>query len=185
MIIDSAIHDFITKYDREAIQSIDELSKDKSGKLNKIKYKLFNLTESFDKFKILIDNWGKYQIKILTESTNFTEEQAQDEVDDYIDKLVKDKDINSEELSSFIESYLIGIKDITNLINSTKARMLDENVNQESTTFINEISDRFMKIINSKMDESMDKLLMASGYTTKKRLSEDYITEKKMDNFII
>lgn len=185
MIIDSAIHDFIEKYDREAIQSIDALSKDKASQRNKIKYKLFNIEESFNKFKTLIDNWGKYQIRILTEATNFTEEEAKKQTNDYIDQLIKEKEIKSEDLSSFIESYLIGIKTVTNSINNTKARMLNENVNQENTIYINEMADRFMNIINNKMNESMEKLLLASGYTTKKILNNEYKRPKKENDFII
>lgn len=186
MLIDSAIHKFINTYDREAIQSIDELCRDKINERGKIKFKLFNLNEAFDKFTKLIDHWGSYQVKILVERpTEFTEDEAKIEVEAYIDKLIKDKDVKCQDLNSFIESYLIGIKKLSSSIDKAKKRMLSEKVTQQNAAYINEMADRFISNLDKYLTEGMDRLLIASGYKTKKFISGDYKRQIKQDDFII
>lgn len=183
MIIDSAIYDFMNKYDREAIMSIQEFSNNADLKKKKFSMKLFNLTEAFNTFDILISNWGKYQIKVLHEDSNFTQEQARTETFGYVDKSIfKEELIPIQEIGSFVENYLIRVKGLSTLIDNLKKQMLKENVNQHEIASVNDLADHFMTQLNKKFTESMDILLTASGYKTKKMLSKDYYELHKNDH---
>jgi len=62
MKIDSAIKTFYEKYNREAIQSIDNISNDYGLNISDSIIKAFNINESFDKFKTYLEGYTSYKI---------------------------------------------------------------------------------------------------------------------------
>ena len=63
--------------------------------------------------------------------------------------------------------------------------MLSEKVTQQNAAYINEMADRFISNLDKYLTEGMDRLLIASGYKTKKFISGDYKRQIKQDDFII
>lgn len=167
MIIDSAVQDFLEKYDRDAIISIAKLATDEIQIRNKYKLQLFGITEAFARFDQLLSNWGITNIKkLIKEGTDYTLEDASYEVAGFINtELIKEKPVFVQDFTTFIEAYLNGVKKISDRVEKTKIEMIKNQVPNENIGIINEFVDSFMEKVNPLFYKGMDEMLWASGYT--------------------
>lgn len=185
MILDTAIPDFLEKYDREAIVSIDNLSKDEALIKKRYKLNLFNITESFKRVNQLINNWNNYNMSKVSNSKEYTFQEAAKDVSNLIETdLIKPKDFQVQEITTFVESYLNGVKDLSNTIEKVKTNLILNKIQGEKIGIINEFADSFMKKANSEFYKSMDKLLWESGYNSRIELLKKPPV-KKEENIII
>lgn len=167
MIIDSAVQDFLEKYDREAIVSIAKFATDEVQIRNKYNLNLFGITEAFARFDQLLSNWGKTNIKkLIKEGTDYTLQDATYEVSGFINsELIKDKNIYVQDFPDFIESYLNGVNKISESVEKIKIEMIKNRVPNENIGIINEFVDKFMEKVNPLFYKGMDEILWATGYT--------------------
>ena len=181
MLIDDAVKTFLEKYDREAIVSITELSNERGLKLHGYKMDLFDLKESFNWFEKMLDQWTVYQVRALTEKTNTTPEKVQSDLTELMEQeLIKPKDIKVQDFASFVESYLTGLKKISNKITDVKENLLSYKVAPQNIGTLDTFADKFLESVQKEFDKSMDRLLWASGYNAKKKLSSKKIEEKQI-----
>lgn len=171
MKIDSAIQLFSERYDREAIQSIEEISQERGLVLNGATIKAFNINESFDKFSQYIKEYAEYKVKNKDNSKASPQEAIRESASRFIDSyLIQESDVRYSELPEFVKSYATGVETLTEAINESKDMMLENDVDLEAIGDINDFADRFMEKLHESFDPTMDKILLASGYTSKKRL---------------
>lgn len=179
MKIDSAIKDFSEKYDRNAIESIDNISKDYALNISESTIKVFNLTESFNMFSQYLKGYASYKVENLSNPEASSQEVIKESVKKFIDtKLFKEADIRYSELPSFITGYIAGIDALCETVDDVKRIMTDGNVAAEDIGDINEFADMFMDKLHESFDPAMEKILWASGYNSKKKLFEKTSKEK-------
>lgn len=180
MKIDSAIKNFLEKYDEEAMSSIDNLSKDIGLKHHRLSLPLFNIKECFDIFISCLDVYSNYKIENANNDKAVQQYLILEKVNSIIDSnLFKKKNILYSDLPVFIESYINGINSLLEKVESTKSNMINADVHYEYIGDVNEFTDKFMEKMNKSFYESMDKILTASGYKTNKSLMNKKVCVQK------
>jgi hypothetical protein len=172
MKLDSAIKSFTEKYDKEAIQSIEDISKEFGLVVNGITIKEgFNLQESFELFTEFLNNYCDYKIKHPKEDENNPNEKLIQRIEESIknDLFVK-CDVKYSDLPIFVEEYINGINTLISNIDSIKQKFIENDIDQNYITTINECVDLFINEFNKYYDPFMDRVLKASGYHSKKIL---------------
>lgn len=184
MILDSAIETFLETFDRDAIMSIDNFSKDELEIRNKAKISLFGITEAFNRFDQIISNWGKTNLrKLIKEGTDYTLQDASKEVSDFINlKIIKPKEVLVSDLPAFVESYLTGVKKTLDNIENIKIEMIKNKINNENIGIINDFADHFMEKVNTEFFKGMDTILWATGYNVNAKRKKQ---EEEFTNIII
>lgn len=175
MKIDSAIKEFLEKYDTEAIRSIDELAQDLSLTRQKAKMPAFNLQEGIDTFIEFLEGYANYKIENINNEKASPHEAIVEHTKLFISgKLFKettetgeDEEILIESIPKFVESYIKGIPNVISTIDKLKAAMLESGTDLESIAVINDFADDFMESLHERFDPVMDKILWASGYNSK------------------
>lgn len=174
MKIDTAIREFMEKYDREAMSSIDRLSTDRSLLSTKSKIKVFNIREGFGKFREYLEGYGSYKVKNLNNDDASPQDIIMESASNFIStQIIKEVEISYNELPTFVEAYFAGINDLNKTVDEVKSMMIDGDVLYEDVGDVNTFCDQFIDLLNESMDRSMNKILWASGYNAKKRLSKD------------
>ena len=173
MKIDSAIKEFSEKYDRDAIESIDNISKDYALSISESTIKVFNISESFDIFTQYIKGYSLYKV----ENVNNPEASSQDEIKESVEKFIntrifKETSIKYPELPSFVIGYINGVNSLCEAVDAIKRDMTDGNIDPEHIGDINEFVDMFMTKLHESFDPAMDRILWASGYNSRKQLFE-------------
>lgn len=172
MIIDSAIKTFLEKYDREAIDSINNVSKDLGAIHNKYTIKGFNINEAFNKFQDYIKGYASYKIENINNPDASPQSAIIESVQRFIDtQLFEEKDLLYPELPTFVESYVNGIESLISTIEDVKHTMMESDIDGEYIGNVNEFADKFMIKLHESFDPVMDKILWASGYNSKRALS--------------
>ena len=171
MIIDSAINNFFEKYDREAMETIDELSKEFGLNVNDHKILVFNMKESFQLFNEYINGYADYKIKNINNDNASPQYIIRETVDKFItENIFKEVSIKYNELPDFIQSYINGIKSLNETVNNLKHKMIENDVDAECIGDVNDFCDAFMIKLHESFDPCMDRILWASGYNFRKRL---------------
>lgn len=172
MYIDSAIKVFSEKYDRDAIQSIDKISRDYGLVIHEYTIKTFNIKESFDQFAKYLNGYARYLSENKNNENATSREGIRESVKKYIDtQIFEEVNTKYKDLPKFVTEYVNGINIINEAVNNAKRVMVDADVDQESIGDINEYCDMFMTKLHESFDPTMDRILWASGYNTKKKLS--------------
>ena len=185
MIIDTAVKDFLEKYDREAMVSIDKFSSDETLIKNRYKVNLFNITESFKRVNQLINNWENYNLSKVSDSKTYTFQEAAKDVSNLINTdLIKDQDYFVQDVSSFVESYLTGVKELSSTIDKVKTNLIKNNVQGEKIGIINQFADTFMEKVNAEFYKKMDSILWETGYNSRIEVIKSPLKPKK-ENIII
>ncbi len=171
MKIDSAIKDFSERYDREAITSIDTISRDHALVNQNATIKLFKITESFDAFCEYLQGYASYKI----ENANNEKASPQNVICESVDKFISTQlfeacDIRYPGLPSFVKGYVDGIRKLTETVDEVKGRMMDADVATEAVGDVNTFVDHFMDRLSESFDPAMDRILWASGYNSRKAL---------------
>lgn len=180
MKIDLAIKEFLEKYDKAAISSIDKISKDIGLKHHKLSLPLFNIKECFDTFSSCLDVYSNYKIENANNDKAVQHNLIQEKVNSIIDtNLFKEENVLYQDLPLFVESYINGINSLLEKIEFIKSNMMDADIQYEYIGDINEFTDNFMEKMNKSFHESMDKILTASGYKTNKSLMNKKLHTQK------
>lgn len=173
MRIDSAVKVFSERYDREAVESIDELSRERGLVLNECKIPAFNLGESFSKFSQYIKEYAEYKVKNINNKKASSQESIQESVSMFIDtQLFREEAVKYADLPKFVVSYIDGVNALTEAVEESKRVMLEANVDPEAIGDVNDFTDKFMDKLHESFDPTMDKILRASGYTSRKNLND-------------
>lgn len=172
MILDRAINTFLESYDREAIEFIENMANDQRLGYTDYKINLFNINEAFEKFNTIIENYGKYQTRILTEETKYTHDKVCSDYNAYMEsEMIKEDKVKSNDIAKFVKAYIEGVDNTLRHIDEVKTKMMQDGVPGNKIGEINNFADIFMNKVNEAFTESMDKILLASGYKTKQKLS--------------
>ena len=184
MKIDNALKEFCEKYDRNAIQSIDDISTDIGLVQNKVTIKGFNMNEAFNSFSSYLRDYVKFMEKAQVEGSqqaklmeNTSREQVMKSFSDYTNtNVIKEEALTYDKLPEFISSFIEGVNTLIDNVDNFKEQMTDAGVDNELIGDINEYVDIFMDKLTESMDPVMDKILWATGYNSKKALFSE---EKK------
>ena len=176
MKIDSAIKSFFEKYDREAIQSIDALSKDftlNHASKELTRFKAVNINEGFDIFDNYLKGYASHMIKSAGSPDALSVKEIREAVDKFFTNknLFEPMEIGYKELPNLITGYVEGVDRIIKTIDEIKSDMTDAGVAVESVAEVNEISDRFVEKLNEAFYPLVESSLWASGYNAKKKLA--------------
>lgn len=172
MKTDTAIQEFLEKYDREAISSINELSTEYGLRINRVPIKVFSIKEGFDNFQAYLRGYSSYKMSNHNNEKASPQEVIKEAVDKFIDtQLFVEKDTTYDMLGEFIESYINGIKGLNETVDSIKRDMMESGVVcQEDIGDVNEFVDKFMDKLHESFDPTMDRILWASGYNSRKAI---------------
>ena len=172
MKIDNAIQIFTETYSRDALASIDNLSKDVGLNGNHIKINLFDIQNSFDKFKSYIESYANYKILHKNDSKG----TSQDGITEAVKRFIESKELSSsksyqyKEIPSTIAAYIEGVQTLLETVDNVKNALTEADVDMEAVGYVNEYTDMFMEKVDSLLSSNMDTLLWASGWTAKQRL---------------
>lgn len=181
MKIDFALKEFTEKYDREAMESVETISKDFGLNIHKHTIKLFDMKESFDIFSKYLRSYATY----VTENVNNPQASPRESILASVDKFIASKLFNESEvvyseLPAFVESYVSGIKDLNSTIDEAKNTILNcEGADPVFAGDVNDFVEKFMTRLDESFTPAMDKILWASGYNSKQKLSGKKSVKKK------
>lgn len=165
MKIDNAINIFVEKYDRKALESINEISKEFGLNVNRVPIRVFNINEAFDNFSKYIRGYAVYKVNNKNNEKASPHNAICESTNNLIDnELFKPIDSLYKDLPSFVESYINGIKQLQECINESMDMMMKAEIDDESIASLTEFTDSFMNSMDHQFDESMDRILWASGY---------------------
>lgn len=185
MKLDNAIKIFIERYNRDIIQSIDNISKDYALNISDSKIKVFNLNESFNIFNEYIKGYASYKIENVNNPNASSQDTIKESVKKFIDNnIFKEECIKYSELPSFITGYANGINLLNETVDNIKRDMADSDVDQEHIGDINEFCDMFIDKFHESFDPAMDKILWASGYNSRKKIFENNDNKLKAPVFL-
>lgn len=180
MKIDNLLKEFTETYDRDSLESIDNISNDFSLKVSNSKINLVNLNESFDKFKKYLRGYSEYKINKSNEAKQVTRDEIYESMNNFVDTLFKTEEaIPYNEVSNYIKSYIENVNDLIKETETIKTHMEDSNVDLSEVGDVNDFVDVFVDHLQEAFSPSMDKILWASGYNAKQRLSKDYKKPKQ------
>lgn len=173
MKIDSALKIFSEKYDRTAIQSIENISKDFGLITQKATIKGFNIKEGFEDIQDFLTKYAKYKIENMSNSNATPQTMICERVETNIkEELFKESQVLYNDIPSFIESYISGINQLIGTADSVKKSMFESGVDSDSIGDVNKFVDSFVEKLHESFDPTMDRFLWASGYNSKMRLSK-------------
>ena len=186
MKIDNAIKTFMEKYNREAIQSIDEVSKDYALNISDSKIKAFNLNESFNIFNQYIRGYANYKIENVNNPNASTRDTIKESVEKFVNtQIFKETYLKYSELPSLITDYTNGINLLIETVDQIKSDMIDADINQEDIGDINEFTDLFIDKLHESFYPTMTRILWASGYKSKNKLyNKDSNSTPKVPTFL-
>lgn len=170
MLIDNAIKEFTEKYDREAIASIDKISKNIGLVQNNHTLKLFNLKESIDQFASFIKGYGEYR-KVYKESAEISSmETIRNDFNRALPKFFEQRDIRYNELPDFVHAYIKGVNTLLETVDTVKADMMENDIELEYVAAVNDFVDGYFGKLQESFNDAMDRILWASGYNAHQRL---------------
>jgi len=180
MKIHSALKEFAETYDRTAIQSIEDISRDIALANNKTKIKVFTIKEGFDVFSEFLNGYANYKIELIGKEDKKPQSLIVDHTKSYIkEQLFNECDILYGDLPLFIEGYVNGVKSLTGVVDDVTKKMMEAGVDEESVSSINEFMDTFIDRLHESFNPTMNHILWASGYNSRTALRKKEIKELK------
>ena len=181
MKIDNAIKIFSEKYDRDAIESIDNISKEYGLLINESTIKTFNMCEAFDIFNKYLEGYASYKINNINNPEATSQDLIKESVEKFINtQIFKETSSKYNELPNFITGYIDGINSLCETIDNVKISMIDNGILDECVGDVNEFADMFIDKLHESFYPTMENILWASGYNSKKRL--EYNKDKIKSN---
>ena len=172
MKIDRALQAFTEQYDRDAIQSIEDLSSEVGLREHRTTMPLFNLKEAFDKFTEYLEGYGEYKVTNQDNPQCSPQSVIRNNVTSFIDgHIFEDAEVRYTDLSNFVQQYLEGVTALLETVDGVKQKMLDADVELESVGDVNDFTDHFIGRLQERFDPAMDRILWASGYNARQRLA--------------
>lgn len=171
MTKDRMISDFIQTYDRAMMESVEEVSKEFGLVIHNHTIEVNDITEAKNTFCEFVNDFSKYRLNV--ERPNI----SMDEIKHHTENMIKTEMFNVtrwkyKDLPIYVESYLNSIKEIDSFVEDCRFKLFHADANQEDMGFLTEATELFYDEMKNKFDSSMDKILTASGYKSKKILSE-------------
>ncbi|MCM1215466.1 MAG: hypothetical protein NC548_13215 [Lachnospiraceae bacterium] len=185
MKLDSALKAFTENYDREAIESIDTISRDRAlneglinGKHHTIK--LFNLQESCEYFNNWLKGYAGYKIENKDNSSASDQDSIRNSATKMLESadLFKESEVLYKDLPGFVQGYVEGVQTLLETVDFVKESMSDHDVDPSAIGDVNDFCDQFMTKFDESFHQSMDKILWASGYKSRKILFRDRSAKK-------
>jgi hypothetical protein len=187
MIIDKALQTFKETYDREAIESIVQLSEDRS--LYKSSFKGFNIQEAVNKFITYLNGYAEYRI----ENVDKTEVMDNNTITEHTKSFIKNKSndnilfeeavIPFNDSTKFIQEYFECIGLLIESVNKNQTILMESIDDSESSGCILKFTEMFLEDVNERIHPIMEYLLQSSGYYSRKRLRAPSV--KKEQNFFL
>lgn len=172
MRIDSAIKSFTEKYDRLAIESVDQISNDFGLNVSGSTIKGFNIIESFQMFESYLRGYARYKIENANNPKASPQEAICEAANNFIGtQLFAEKNMKYSELPGFVKGYVEGIESLLKTIDDTKGSMMEAGIDQSCIADINGFVDTFIESLDTKYVPVMEKILWASGYKSNQALS--------------
>ena len=138
MKIDSALQKFSEKYDRAAIQSIENISKDFGLVTQKRTIKGFNINEGFEDFKDFLTKYSKYKVENMNNPKATPQSMICERVETNTrDEIFKETQMLYNDIPAFVESYLSGVQQLTATADKIKTSMLESGVDVNSIGDVN------------------------------------------------
>jgi hypothetical protein len=181
MKIDSALQKFSEKYDRAAIQSIENISKDFGLVSQKETIKGFNIKEGFEDFQDFLTKYAKYKTENMDNPKATPQSMICERVETNTkEEIFKESQMLYNEIPSFVEAYLSGVQHLTATADSVKKSMFESGVDGNSIGDVNGFVDVFMDRLHESFDQTMDRILWASGYNSQVKLSKPKVIVEKV-----
>lgn len=175
MLVDTAIRNFTEKYNAEAMQSIDNISKEFGLNIHNYTIKVFNINEAFESFNSFLRGYCQYRISYNESTEASSVETVQNDLGNNLSKFFEDRDIRYRELPKFVSSYVEGVDSLIKTVNQVKSDLMENDIGYEYVAAVNELTDTFFAKLQESFDSSMDRILWASGYNAHQRLAKrDY-----------
>jgi len=185
MRIDYAIKAFSEKYDRDVFKSIDAIAGDYALRVSDSSIKAFNLVESFNIFDQYLKGYAAYKAENVNNPNASSQDTIKESVKKFVDtQIFKESHLKYSELPEFVTGYVDGVKTLLETVDEVKRNMTDANVDPEAIGDINEFTDIFMDKLHESFDPSMDRILWASGYNSRVRLSKPVSEKPKAPVFL-
>lgn len=167
MKIDNAIKEFLEKYNRGMMDSINELANEWGLNIKDYKITLFNINEAFDRFNEYVNKCCKYIIEESNNKNSSPYKVIYEAGMGYIDtQLFEDTENKYNEIPKFIESYISGINNTIKNINECISNLKSEDIDPQYIGMITEYTDKFIDEMNNRFHPMMEKFLNMSGYNT-------------------
>lgn len=170
MKLDSAIRSFSERYDRDALASIDRISKDHALVAQRHTLKGFKITESFDQFCEYLQGYASYKIENANNEKASNQEVICESVSRFIDtQLFESCEILYPDLPKFVTAYANGVQKLTETVDQVKEKLIDAGFD-EAAGDVNGFADEFMTHLDEAFHPTMDRFLWASGYNSYRAL---------------
>lgn len=172
MKIDTALRTFTEKYDAEAMQYVDRLSKDFGLVQKRRSMKGVAIQEAFSRFTEYLDGYGKYMCSNIDNPKASPRSTIQETTEHLITQdLFKSADLLYEHVGTFVTSYLEGVQKLLSTIDSVKTTMAEAGVDADAIGDVNDYADKFMERADAEFYPVMERIITASGYTSSKALA--------------
>lgn len=183
MKIDSAIQNFLEKYDAESMDSIDRVSGELGLRASGSTIPVFNIKESFDRFDEYLRGYGQYKIENIENPKASPQETIRENVASFINNHIFEcAEIQYPKLPEFVQTYLEGISSLLETIDGVKHDMMVEGVDMEAVGDVNDFTDHFMDKLQEHFDPAMDRILWASGYNAHQRMMHPSNEDKEVSS---
>lgn len=182
MKIDSIVKEFVESYDREVMEHIEKLSNDYALGISKFKFDIFNINESFNKMKLYLDGYKSYKVENVENEEAISNEEIMEAANRFIadPSLFEESKIPYSEIPNFIKGYIEGFESLKDKMEEVKTELVENCIDQESIGQVNDIVESFTEVVCEKFEPIMEKIVRASGYTTKKNLQNIKPSDKKV-----
>ena len=181
MILDTAINDFLNRYNREMIQSIEDMSKGIGYRENNFTMPAFDMKSAFSKFETFLCGYADYKIKNINNPNAVDQDTILENSKTFIDKeTITDCAIKYPELPQFIADYLNGIKCLTDTCCKVKCDMEHtEGLDHAYIGAVDDIVTYFVEKVQAAFYPVMDNMVTASGYRSNELLHKCTGSSKK------
>lgn len=189
MIITKALQEFKEKYNRESIESIVNLSNDKTMYMSS--FNAFNLTESVNRFKLFIDGYAEYRTEKVNDKKKPSNDTLLEHTKLLIDNKLKDHEIFEElklpfrNASSFVQEYVECINILSDTVNKNQSLILESTDDVSSSGCVLEFTEMFLDKLNDRFYPIMEHLLNSSGYYSRKQLRTPSVKKEQEYHFFL
>ena len=172
MTKDRMLSDFMDTYDKEMLESVDDISKEFGLVIHNCTIEVANIDDAKDMFCEFVNDFSKYKM-----NEKKTEEVGLDKVLQHTKNMVTNEMFNISKwryknLPAYVESYVNGIKEVDEFVEGCRNKLFQYNAKQEDVGFLSEATEIFYDEMKKRFDDSMNKILTASGYKSRKMLEE-------------
>lgn len=173
MTKDRILSEFVDTYDRTMMESVENISKEFGLVIHNHTIDVNDINEAKNNFCEFVNDFTKYKMN----ETKNTKNVSLDEIRTHTKNMVTTEMFNTakwryKDLPAYVESYVNLISEVDKFVEECRVKLFEYEANQDDIGFLTEATELFYDTMKSKFDSSMDKILTASGYKSKKAISE-------------